>query len=758
MALLAIMSRAGAQAVVELRVNSFGERISAVAGCWYPLFVTLEYAGPAGEGLLVVRNVRQGTRWVTPVALSPRTSQRLEVYGFQREEGRDPIEVELVRDGQPIAVRQLTLEAVAIAGRSLRVLLLGDAALSSFCDGRALGRHLGEEQIEVLRHDPREALPERVEGYDGLGLVIASGYPLDRATPRARLALLQWVERGGELWWAIDGADPTARIVPELRAVLPVQQLEEGLLTSLEPLAVQLLADPPSSVLPTSSFRYACGTPLAGAVVRVVDEQARALIADRRFGLGRLGFCGIDLARPPLVQWEARSRMIAMLIRMNRVRQPARQLGPALQRLLHERLPVRALWIWTALMLGYALLLSLGGYVLMRRRRRQRSAVLVLPAVLVLGSVAVLVLAQGMSQWATWRTVTVSWQYGGDTQAHELAFLLGVAPDAGEFSVTGTGSLLDLAPLAGGPSAELPSVSEQLGDRVTVRGLSMFRASSHPLQMLVHAERQAPAASLELVPDATDPDVLRVVGQLTGLQTDIALLVWQDYTGVMRGQANNERQIDVRLDRTLDSALKQLIPGIDIETGLVLELPRLAEAEPAVDLIYVERQAPSPLRLEPAWHRDRDIVLRIVRLPLARRVAIAITPTEYARVERNYFIDQQLASEERLSRFEQLDKSWRVELVPGDLGRVKLSLLARLKKPARALQDGAVLLEVEHRQQGNWLALRVDEQGRAPLPGDAREWLSPWGLLRARLRVNEQSATPWFEEDDLLLEVELAPR
>lgn len=402
-----LASPATAQEVGRFEVSSLGEGLTSVVGGWYPLFVTFDYRGPAGDGAIEVVNDTDGMRWRTPVELSARTSRRVEVYCLQRHEGSAQLTVRLLR-----GERVVTSRRVVVGGEqpsALRVLLLGPPELEAFCSATSMGRYLGEPVV-VLRHAPGRALPSRVEGYDGVSLIVCCRFDLQRASPLARLALLEWVRRGGELWWAIDAADPLARLAPELRRELPVTSRRELSLTSLAALT-ELLG---GQVAPISGkpFRVAPGVLREGARARAVLDEG-AVLADRPLGLGRIGYLGLDPTRPPLTRWDDRNRLLGEMIRVHRPSAPERQLGRALDSVLRRNRERDSSWdlvSWTAAGIGYLLLLVGFGRRLMIGVRAQTTSLWVLPA-LIAGSL-LLALVIGLRGLADAEGRPIGWSIG----------------------------------------------------------------------------------------------------------------------------------------------------------------------------------------------------------------------------------------------------------------------------------------------------------------------------------------------------------
>lgn len=263
--------------------------------------VTVQVHNPGGplEGTLGVRtwlgSEARGdfhvTTFTRPVALPPGARKRF-TFAVPITSTADPVEVTLRTGETLLAQQQLDLHE-ALHAEQVIVGLTRDVSLDFLAT--AFKTH-----TRVVYLPPAD-LPQHWSGYDSVTSVVVKGISLQGLSEAQHTALRQWVASGGTLIAAGD-SQYTLLTEPRLRALLPVEvsglQQVERLPTFAERYEVPLAETP----LVVVRARLVRGQVLVGSV----DAP---LLAQRRFGKGRVVFLAVDYAMQPLAGWQGHAAL-----------------------------------------------------------------------------------------------------------------------------------------------------------------------------------------------------------------------------------------------------------------------------------------------------------------------------------------------------------------------------------------------------------------------------------------------------------------
>jgi len=265
--------RLGKLNVVTVQVYNIGE----------PLAGTLEvrtWLGSESRGDFHV------TTFTRAVELPPGARKRF-TFAVPITSTADPVEVTL-RTGETVLAQQHLDLHEALHAEQVIVGLTRDVSLDFLAT--AFKTH-----TRIVYLPPTE-LPQHWSGYDSVTAVVVKGISLQGLSEEQSTALRQWIASGGTLIAAGD-SQYTLLTEPRLRALLPV-----------EVLGLQQVEG-----LPTFAARYevpVAQTPLVVVRARLLRGQVLVgtadapLLAQRRFGKGRVVFLAVDYAMQPFAGWQ----------------------------------------------------------------------------------------------------------------------------------------------------------------------------------------------------------------------------------------------------------------------------------------------------------------------------------------------------------------------------------------------------------------------------------------------------------------------
>ncbi|MGE3536215.1 MAG: hypothetical protein AB7N91_02115 [Candidatus Tectimicrobiota bacterium] len=275
----------------------------------------------------------------------------------------DPVDITLRQDTAVLAQQRLHLRETLHA-EHIVLGLTRDVSLDFLAT-------LFTNHTRVAYLPPGE-LPSQWSAYDSVSALVLKGFSLQTLSEEQMTALQQWLANGGTLVVAGD-SQYTLLTEPRLRALLPVEV--QGL-QHLEGLPA--LAERYGSPLPDTPLAMLRARLLRGQVL--VGTAAEPLLAQRRFGRGRVVFLAVDYARQPLPGWPGNAALWREIL------QPTEQVeyGQVLAELgLHDeahpimKLLGRPVLTFPSHLTLSAFLLAYGGslgliFWLLNRRRQQR--------------------------------------------------------------------------------------------------------------------------------------------------------------------------------------------------------------------------------------------------------------------------------------------------------------------------------------------------------------------------------------------------
>lgn len=198
----------------------------------------------------------------------------------------DPIEVTLRAGDTVLAQQRLDLRD-ALHAEQVIVGLTRDVSLDFLAT-------VFKAHTRIVYLPPSD-LPQHWSGYDSVATVVVKGISLQGLSAEQMTALHQWIAQGGTLIAAGD-AQYTLLMEPRLRALLPVEVSGLYQTSSLPALAERYAAPLPETPLVVVRAHLRQGQVLVGTA-------EAPLLAQRRFGKGRVVFLAVDYAMQPFPAW-----------------------------------------------------------------------------------------------------------------------------------------------------------------------------------------------------------------------------------------------------------------------------------------------------------------------------------------------------------------------------------------------------------------------------------------------------------------------
>ncbi len=205
----------------------------------------------------------------------------------------DPIEVTL-RTGETVLAQQRLDLHEALHAEQVIVALTRDVGLDF------LATVFQKTPTRVVYLPPGE-LPQHWSGYDSVSAVVVKGVSLQALSEAQSTALHAWIADGGTLIAAGD-SQYTLLTEPRLRALLPVEVLGLQHVEGLPALAERYGVPFPATPVAVVRAHLTHGQVLSGTA----DAP---LLAQRRFGKGRVVFLAIDYAMQPFPGWQGQAAL-----------------------------------------------------------------------------------------------------------------------------------------------------------------------------------------------------------------------------------------------------------------------------------------------------------------------------------------------------------------------------------------------------------------------------------------------------------------
>ena len=270
--------RLGKLNVVTVQVHNAGEPLAGVLG-------VRTWLGSEARGDFHV------TTFTRPVELPPGARKRF-TFAVPITSTADPVEVTLRSGETVLALQHLDLHE-ALHAEQVIVGLTRDVSLDFLAT--AFKTH-----TRIVYLPPTE-LPQHWSGYDSVATVVVKGISLQGLSEEQNTALRQWIASGGILIAAGD-SQYTLLTEPRLRALLPVEVLGLQQVDGLPALAERY--DVPLPQIPLAVLRAHL---VRGQVL--VGTADAPLLAQRRFGRGRIVFLAVDYAMQPFSGWQGQAAL-----------------------------------------------------------------------------------------------------------------------------------------------------------------------------------------------------------------------------------------------------------------------------------------------------------------------------------------------------------------------------------------------------------------------------------------------------------------
>ncbi len=232
------------------------------------------------------------TVFTRPVELPPGARKRL-TFAVPISGIADPIEVTL-RTGETVLAQQRLDLHEALHAEQVIVALTRDVGLDF------LATVFQKTPTRVVYLPPGE-LPQHWGGYDSVSAVVVKGVSLQALSEAQSTALHAWIADGGTLIAAGD-SQYTLLTEPRLRALLPVEVLGLQHVEGLPALAERYGVPFPATPVAVVRAHLTHGQVLSGTA----DAP---LLAQRRFGKGRVVFLAIDYAMQPFPGWQGQAAL-----------------------------------------------------------------------------------------------------------------------------------------------------------------------------------------------------------------------------------------------------------------------------------------------------------------------------------------------------------------------------------------------------------------------------------------------------------------
>lgn len=449
-------------------------------GEWLPLRVSVANDGAPLSAQLRVETTQTGnaTVWLVPVELPTGARKQFTLYVMPPSFAQ-AARVRLMNGAQELARESAPLTLVP--NNSFLVGIIApraDAfnALSGVTLDSGVSRPVRSVSMNL------RDIPDRVEGLTNLDALIISDVDTSALSAEQGRALAAWVRGGGRLM--LGGGASAARTLSGVPDALAGAFRASNGVTNLDALdALAKFTDQPVRVPGPFAARFSDG----GAPV--LEQDARALVAEQRVGEGFVTYSALDLAASPFDAWAGAARFWKLVLSPNSA-YPVNFPTDVSPRLIRTRfaaqalqnLPVLALPSLNALalLLGvYIVLIGPVNYLVLRRFKKLDWGWATMPALTLLFAVG----AFGVSNQMRGSDVVVNMislvRLASDS-ANQVETLVGVfSPTRGGFTLEFPGASLVMPisnendPFGRGENFANNNVEIVLGEPTRVRGVEI---------------------------------------------------------------------------------------------------------------------------------------------------------------------------------------------------------------------------------------------------------------------------------------------
>lgn len=349
-------------------------------GHWYPVRVQVENKGQDLDDVRILvrhKNAGNESAYAADLALPASSRKQVTLYARAVDSMRQTITVSLVSKGKTLAATSVNLNCVGADTQVIGVI----------ADDPTAYIQMGSSDLAsnpLLRAEPSlEDLPEGVEDWETLDVLVISGVDTGTLSQEQRTALKGWVTRGGRLF--VVGGPKWQAASAGLGELLPVQVSGTQQVDGLSALASYLRSDDKLAVETT----LAVGDLHKDASV-LIEQDGIPLLAERRIGQGSVLYLAADPALQPLSEWNRMDDLYGFLFspppalpRWTRIDAWDPYEGEQALSTLKNLDAPSALYLlcWLG---GYIILIGPANYLLLKRLKRNHLAWISIPALALL--------------------------------------------------------------------------------------------------------------------------------------------------------------------------------------------------------------------------------------------------------------------------------------------------------------------------------------------------------------------------------------
>jgi hypothetical protein len=342
---------------------------------WLPVQVQVENTGEdLTDARILVRYKYNGseTTYAADLALPNSSRKAVTLYAKAADAVRQVLTVSLVSGDKTLATTNVNMSCLGAEIQVIGVAADNPAALD---DLGGLNLVSGQTRRAELNLSD---LPERVEGWDTLDVLVVLGVDTGTLSQGQRQALTEWLMRGGRLL-AVGGPKWQA-MSAGLDELLPVQVGSTKKIQDLSALTEYARSE---NIL-EGETTLSVGSVRAGASV-LVEQDGIPLIVERQIGFGRVIYLAADPTIQPLSEWNGLETLYKLLLgprpappRWSRVNVwDIYEAGQALSILSEVEVPsVLYLLCWLG---GYIALIGPINYLILKRIKRNQLAWISVP-------------------------------------------------------------------------------------------------------------------------------------------------------------------------------------------------------------------------------------------------------------------------------------------------------------------------------------------------------------------------------------------
>lgn len=270
---------------------------------WYPVRVLVENSGNDLNDVRILAKYKYGgseNAYAADLALPGSSRKEVTLYARAADSVRQVVTVSLVSKDKTLASTSVNLSCMGGESQVIGVIADEPTAFDELGGLDLVGGQTRTAELTLAE------LPERVEGWDTLDVLVISGVDTGTLSPEQRLALAEWVARGGRLL-AVGGPKWQA-VSAGLADLLPVQVNSTKQVEGLSALAKYMRSEDPLEGGTTVSV----GSAREGANV-LLAQNGTSLIVEGQLGLGRVLYLAADPALQPLSEWDRMDELYKLL-------------------------------------------------------------------------------------------------------------------------------------------------------------------------------------------------------------------------------------------------------------------------------------------------------------------------------------------------------------------------------------------------------------------------------------------------------------